>query len=55
EVGGVQGSAAGQYRSGVARHGPVAVRVESVGPAIEIPDGFWMELTLGIDSGLRGV
>lgn len=55
EIGGVQGSAAGQYGSSVARHGPVAASVRSVGPVVEIPDGFWMELTFGVDSGLRAV
>lgn len=55
EVGGVQGSAAGQYRSDVTRHGPVAVGVASVAPVVEIPDGFWIELIIGVDAGLRAV
>lgn len=55
EVGGVQGSASGQYRPDVARHGPIAVGVAAVAPVVEIPDGYWVELTFGVDAGLRAV
>lgn len=55
EVGGVQGSAAGQYQADVTRHGPVAVGVASVAPVVEIPDGFWIELGFEVDAGLRAV
>jgi SHS2 domain-containing protein len=55
EVGGVQGSAAGQYRTAMAPLGPVATGVASVGPVVEIPDGFWVDVTLQIDTVLRVV
>lgn len=53
EVGGVQGSAAGLYRADVTRTGPVAVAIEDVGPIVEIPDGYWADLRLTTDLGLR--
>lgn len=55
EVGGVQGSAAGQYRADLTRLGPVAVGVGSVGPMVEIPDGYWIDLEFETDVGLSVV
>lgn len=55
EIGGVQGSAAGQYRTAVAPSGPVATGIGHIGQVVEIPDGFWVDVTLQIDSALRVV
>ena len=55
EPGGIQGSAAGQYREDVDRTGPVATGVAAVGSVVEIPDGFWVDVDLRTDAGLRPV
>ena len=53
EVGGVQGSAAGLFTADAPRHGPIVTGVRSVGTVVEVPDGFWIDVRMELDTGLR--
>lgn len=56
EVGGVQGSASGLPEADVDRLGEIAVAVDRLESGIvEIPDGWWVEVALELDRGLRVV
>lgn len=53
EAGGVQGSASGQYADSVTPAGPIVVGVHSVASPVEVPDGYWMDVTFELGQGLR--
>lgn len=54
EDGGVQGSAAGLPRHDVVRIGPAVVRLAAPpGEPVEIPDGWWVDLTVELEPRLQ--
>ena len=53
EPGGVQGSASGQYRRDVTPSGKFASGVADVTDVVEVPDGFWVDVTFHTDGSLR--
>ena len=53
EVGGVQGSASGQYRKDVIPAGRFAARVVDVSDVVEVPDGYWIDVVFGVEGDLR--
>lgn len=56
EEGGVQGSAAGLRSREVGRRGPAAVRlVDPLPSPVEIPEGWWVDLTIELEERLRSV